>query len=478
MPYRFRPYKPCAGFHASAEIVKEITTPEKREVVAQALANLLKQPFPVYKKNLTEAEMDGQCLNSNWDGSKCDMTTYQRAGTVYLDGIDFDFEKGDRLSEKENEDLLQLATRVRQLIGKDKLLSLTTYHVGADPLNCADSNIVENCSYIENKRSTHHGEVVTLLKQSKDIFNFFNVMAYDAGPDFLWKTAMNNYSNAVGDKSKIVLGTTINSQWGPDNNFVESEENNIERARWQKENGFGGFFTWAVGANTESLSVSQQVDYINAMKSAADEAEAASGMIDGVEVRSGSVIVRMPEETYNAKNNIVLYVNGNYIAQSYDGRRYYSFAPSGANGKTGFSATPDIKKGDVVEVLLMEGYPGANGREIRSLAKITVTEAMLATPDIKLNSVNIGAKDITVLMPEGTFKEKNNIVLYINGSYVAQSYEGRIYYSYTPSKVAGQAGFKVNRTLKKGDLVEVRLMGGVPGGNKGILKSLFTEVVQ
>ncbi|MFS2221448.1 glycosyl hydrolase family 18 protein [Pantoea sp. B65] len=259
------------GGQTYEDIWSHLNTDSGREKIAQALVKLLNTGFPVYKKNLTPQQMVGECLATKWDGS-CDMGLYQKAGTVYLDGVDFDFEKAARLTTEENDNLLKLSQRVRQLLGPEskKLLSLTTYHVGADPVACADSSVQQDCSYIEDKRSSHHGEVLPLLAKSKDVYDFFNVMAYDAGRNFKYKVAMNNYARAVGDAGKIVLGATINKQWGPNGNFLESRQNNIARAEWQAANNYGGFFVWTLGASTEQMRVEDQVDYINEMKQAAD----------------------------------------------------------------------------------------------------------------------------------------------------------------------------------------------------------------
>lgn len=225
---------------------------QERENIAQGLVKFLRKGFPVYKKS-------GQ---------------YQEVGTVYVDGIDFDFEKAARLTEEENSNLLALVKRIRALLGPDsgKLLSLTTYHVGADPVSCQQT-VTAECSF--EGGSTHHGEVLTLLKEGKHLFDFFNVMTYDAGRNFKYKVAMENYAKAIGDRTKIILGNTINKQWGPDSeggSFVESRANNIYRAGWQAENNYGGFFVWTLGASTEQLSAPQQVAYLNEMKAAADQA--------------------------------------------------------------------------------------------------------------------------------------------------------------------------------------------------------------
>lgn len=250
-----------------------LATPQTRESLAQNLVKLLNTNFPVYKKNLKPEEMVGECLYANWEG-KCDMAVNQLAGTVQLDGIDFDFEKSARLTPEENDNLLDLAKRVRELLGASsgkKLISLTTYNVGADPESCQSNQVTENCSFVEAGRSSHHGEVLPLLNKGKNTFDFFNVMAYDAGSNFKYDVAMANYARAVGNKNKIVLGQTINSQWGPNGRFAESRQNNVNRAGWQAENGYGGFFVWTLGANDQQQSLSHQVDYFNEMKQRADQ---------------------------------------------------------------------------------------------------------------------------------------------------------------------------------------------------------------
>ena len=250
-----------------------LESPQTRENLAQNMVKLLNTNFPVYKKNLKPGEMVGECLYTNWEG-QCDMGVNQLAGTVQLDGVDFDFEKVARLTPEENDNVLAVAKRVRELLnasGSKKLISLTTYHVGADPDACQSNQVTDNCSFIEDSRSSHHGEALPLLTKGKDVFDFFNVMAYDAGTRFKYDVAMANYARAIGDKKKIVLGQTINDQWGPEGRFVESRDTNVKRAGWQAENGYGGFFIWTLGYNNQQLSLSQQVDYFNEMKDRADQ---------------------------------------------------------------------------------------------------------------------------------------------------------------------------------------------------------------
>ncbi|WP_087023173.1 Ig-like domain-containing protein [Thaumasiovibrio subtropicus] len=237
-------------------------TPAQREAIVDGLVDLLNTPYPVYKKNLSPDELVGECQAFDWQGN-CDFSAYQLAGYATIDGVDFDFERTTRITEEDNRNLEALVTLLRERIGESKLLSLTTYHVGADPVECANPAVFDDCSFIEPDRSAHHGEVISLLENTRDTFDFFNVMAYDAGENFRYEVAMANYAKYVGDKEKVVLGNTINSQWGPNGRFVETRENNIKRTQWQKQNGYGGFFIWTLGSNTEGLTMKEQVAYFN-----------------------------------------------------------------------------------------------------------------------------------------------------------------------------------------------------------------------
>ncbi|GAL14540.1 chitinase [Vibrio astriarenae] len=252
------------GGQTHESIWSHMGTHAQREAIADSLINIMNTPYPVYMKNLKPEEVVGECLATDWQGN-CDYSKYQLAGYVSIDGIDFDYEKAVRLTEEDNRNLEALINILRERIGTSKLISLTTYHVGADPVQCENPAVFEDCSFIEADRSSHHGEVISLLQNTKDTVDFFNVMAYDAGKNFLYDVAMANYAKNVGDPTKIILGVTINSQWAPDGRFVETRENNIERARWQKEQGYGGFFIWTLGSNTESLSMQEQVEYFNEM---------------------------------------------------------------------------------------------------------------------------------------------------------------------------------------------------------------------
>ncbi|HCM9596291.1 glycosyl hydrolase family 18 protein [Enterobacter bugandensis] len=378
---------------------------QTRETLAQNLVNLLNTNFPVYKKNLKPEEMVGECLSADWQG-KCNMANYQKAGTVQLDGIDFDFEKPDRVTPEENANLLDLAERVRSKLnasGSKKLLSLTTYHVGADPENCTNSAVTENCSFVEAARSSHHGEVLPLLTQGKNVFDFFNVMAYDAGPRFKYDVAMANYARAVGDKSKIVLGQTINSQWGPEGRFVENRQNNVNRAGWQAENGYGGFFIWTLGSNDQQLSIPQQVDYFNEMKERADlmsperpQDTVAPTAPAGLKVLNNGLTITLAWQPSTDDRGVVgydIYRNDIKVGSSTDtqwtdnavetGGVVYHYSVKARDAANNISESSNVVKVETVQV--EEGRPDAPG----GLALVSSTENSLT---VKWNAVDNAVK--------------------------------------------------------------------------------------
>lgn len=235
------------------------------EVIANNIAKLLTTDFPVYQKT-----SKADCQNNGCN----DSSNYQIIGYTQLSGIDFDFEQAARLTLKQNQQLAFLAKRVRELVGDNKSIALTTYHVGADPINCKDSNIIEHCSFREPDRSSHHGEVLDLLQSSIGVFDFYNVMTYDAGRNFDYKTSMNNYSKALGNQVDLRFGISINQQWGQLGSFVMPLAENNARARWQAQHKYGGFFVWALGASSEARPLDSQIRVFNSLVDSANEAAA------------------------------------------------------------------------------------------------------------------------------------------------------------------------------------------------------------
>jgi len=253
-----------------------LSTPANRVKIAKALVDLLETPFPVYQKNAHPEQIGSNCRSYNPDGS-CAIHNFQEVGKVFLDGFDFDLEKPlsdfgeSSITEELQLNVLDLVDKIKsdpRFESNKHIMGLTTIHVGADPLDCRYMDIPEQCSYWENGGSPHTGEAITILENGKDKFDFFNVMAYDAGRNLNYLKTLENTAQRVGDKEKVVLGLSKISQWSPTGRFTQTEAENRIRAAAQKREGYGGFFLWTLGYNEQGLYLEQQIEYFKGLGNA------------------------------------------------------------------------------------------------------------------------------------------------------------------------------------------------------------------
>ncbi len=242
---------------------KKLTDAAFREKLAENLVKLLATPFSVYKKP---------------EGCQTNCS-YKEVGKVYPDGIDFRFWYAtgfpQPLDEKQNDSVLKLFQLVREKLGPDskKLLSLSAAAEGADPVECKDNTVFENCSYTGNRRAYYHGQLLPLLTKGKNVFDFFNVNDSRAGDDYQYKVALANYVHAVGDSTKIVLGLTVPSD---NEGYLNSRYEYMVRAEWQASNNYGGFsFRSLTGGTIAGRSFAPLLEYFNDLKNAADSAKPA-----------------------------------------------------------------------------------------------------------------------------------------------------------------------------------------------------------
>ena len=117
---------------------------------------------------------------------------------------------------------------------KDDLVTLTTYHVAADPVKCGTNLQLgpdDGCSYVNENRSIHHGEDARLFSKlkGKNLFDAYNVMEYDAGRGVYFhpEVSIDNYLKYV-PANRLLGGVTVKLQWGPDGNFTKTIDENAE----------------------------------------------------------------------------------------------------------------------------------------------------------------------------------------------------------------------------------------------------------
>ena len=203
----------------------------------------------------------GNKIGKFWDG-------YKNLAGINIDGIEFDFERSIRITPELNDALVLLVKRMRELqndktflntIGvssnsvKNDMIILTTYHTGVDPTNCStDTNLgpSDGCSYVNDKRSIHSGEVTRLFEniKNKNLFDLYNIMEYDAGhaKDFHPEVSIDNYLKYV-PANRLHAGISIKSQWSQDGKFTQTRSKNAGFIKLFKSKNLHGFFTWSIG---------------------------------------------------------------------------------------------------------------------------------------------------------------------------------------------------------------------------------------
>lgn len=183
-------------------------------------------------------------------------------------------------------------------------------------------------------------------------------------------------------------------------------------------------------------------------------------------------------EFESTANRYVLYVNDKYVAESYNGKSYYSQL-SKSDGLAKFSTTFNaLKKGDVVELYSVNGTPGTKTKENRIAlidsyvaerdANAINLELLTAIKEIKIskNSINV---PIIKTIQEGN----NRYVIRKNGTYLAESYSGKAYYS-SLTKKETENELTIKGNVKAGDKITIELASGKPGSStKNVLGNIL-----
>lgn len=173
------------------------------------------------------------------------------------------------------------------------------------------------------------------------------------------------------------------------------------------------------------------------------------------------------EEFKSTTKRYVIYVNGKYIAESYNGKSYYSQLSK--NDETvKFSRTiNNLKKGDVVELYSARGIPGdeTNDNKITLLDSIVAEKnaneidpnLLTAVSDVKFtnNTINVSIK-------KNFQEDTNRYVIKKNGVYIAESYAGKSYYSGL-NKNEFVNELSVKGDIKVDDKITIELVSGKPG---------------
>lgn len=179
------------------------------------------------------------------------------------------------------------------------------------------------------------------------------------------------------------------------------------------------------------------------------------------------------KEIFDAENRIMIYVNNIYQGEMYNGSAYYSSKRINDDGtvtvRTNFNQKS--KAGDEIKIVLSEGKPGwshsADNGEV--LYQKTVTEEMIQMGELDLDFAIARQPDnrfaIKTTLSKEDFNSEKRIMIYLNGVYQGETYNGSAYYSTRTFNDNGTVTVKTNfnETPKVGDTVKVVLADGEPG---------------
>lgn len=174
--------------------------------------------------------------------------------------------------------------------------------------------------------------------------------------------------------------------------------------------------------------------------------------ITSLGAKDGVVSLTMTSELYTSQQRIVLWANDKYVGETYGGSAYYLSVSTGPNGTVTLSAR--VPANAIVRVGSHAGYPGA------ALSFKTMTMVRTALEgDLQVEQLSDGRLHLHV--PVATLNSTRRLMLFVNGTYVGETFNGDGYYIGHSSP--GAPDFYSDQAFKKGDRVEVRLAPNSPG---------------
>ena len=184
----------------------------------------------------------------------------------------------------------------------------------------------------------------------------------------------------------------------------------------------------------------------------------------GVESHQPYIYLNLTPEQFNIKQRLMVYLDGNYYFETYNGKAYYSYkeiTDELVKIRRGFEGN----KGEKIEVYLAPGSPGQSSAG-KVLLETYVVEKKLESAATEYDQI---VKDIQVVgnkvvmdIDREIFEQDNRIVLYKNDAYIAETYKGKAYYS-SVKKMNETVRVTYSKGVVAGDIISIKLVGNRPG---------------
>tara|TARA_B100001059_G_scaffold227961_1_gene258428 strand:- start:1055 stop:2167 length:1113 start_codon:yes stop_codon:yes gene_type:complete len=179
---------------------------------------------------------------------------------------------------------------------------------------------------------------------------------------------------------------------------------------------------------------------------------------------NNNIVATMPTDTFENKERIIITVDDKYSFETYNGTAHYSSAK--INGDiTEVSSTVPLDIGSVIKIEKHEGKPGFGLDKIEELETYTVSELdNQVSPDFYEIEASKDESSILVTMSKELFESKDRIMFYSHNSYLAETYDGKAYYS-TPSITDNNVTIRIMTNTEIAHQLQVVFSNGTPGQN-------------
>lgn len=171
----------------------------------------------------------------------------------------------------------------------------------------------------------------------------------------------------------------------------------------------------------------------------------------------GRITYTLGAGLFASETRLIVYLDGTYQSETYAGRAYSSTAVT-ADGVTTITVPAKVRQGQKVDIVLAEGTPGRPHTNDRVLA---------STRGGDVSKVTMGADGgLAFTMSEAVFTSETRVAVWLDGSYVAETYAGTAYYA-RAARANGEATISLATRIAPGQTVEIGVAPGRPGMPSG-----------
>ena len=272
--------------------------------------------------------------------------------------------------------------------------------------------------------------------------------------------------------AKVELGTMNHGE-----NFTVLKEETHDNEKWQQAN---FVFTTPDKNNNYIIRFGSTGDGWATFDSINAEPTHSNSLIS-VNVKSYTPYVNLNlSSDHLIKARLIVYVDGIYHMETYNGKNYYSYK-SKVNNMVQVSRSFSGEKGQKIEVYEAPGSPGQPSKG-KKLLETFILDKTLSTSSPELSnvvhSIKYDSNKLAIDIDKEIFAGDHRIKVKVNGSYISESYFNKIYYASISNRTDLIVQVSKRIDLKPGDIVSVDLESGLPGSPGKVLQILRTFEIE